>query len=99
MNDTFWQSLRYVLIGLGSYLAGRGKIPLSDVPQYADSIIQICSGMTAVAATGWGLYVRFRTKSVPEDVAARTTVNTVNAATGTVEPATAFTGNKSKRKH
>lgn len=88
MNDQVWQTLRYVLIGFGSYLAGNGKIPLADVPAYADGIIQIASGTVALCTVGWGLYVKFGTRAVPAKTAARADVPTVSAATGAVEPTT-----------
>lgn len=91
MNDQIWVTLRYILIGGGSYLAGRGKIPLTDVSMYADTIIQILSGATAVAASAWGLYVRYNTRAVPLATAERKDVPTVNAATGVTEPGSAKT--------
>ncbi len=86
MNDQIWVTLRYILIGGGSYLAGRGKIPMADVSAYADGIIQLLSGATALAASAWGLYVRYNTRAVPASTAARRDVPTVSPATGAVEP-------------
>ena len=31
MTDQFWQTLRYILIGIGMFLAGRGLIPAEHV--------------------------------------------------------------------
>ena len=85
MNDTFWQSVRYLLIGVGGYFAGRGKIDPAQVAPFADQIINILSGAAAVGAAAWGFYVKWRTRAVPERVAARIDVPTVSAATGAVQ--------------
>lgn len=85
MNDTIWQTVRYILIGLGSFLAGKGKIDAAQVPALADQIIQIASGAVAVGAAAWGLYVKWNTKPVPVETANRSDVPTVNSATGAVQ--------------
>lgn len=85
MNDTIWQTVRYVLIGLGSFLAGKGKIDPAQVPAMADQIVSIASGAVAVGAAAWGFYVKWNTKAVPAEVAAKPSVPTVSAATGAVE--------------
>jgi hypothetical protein len=85
MSDQFWQTLRYILIGGGMWLAGYGKLPMADVASMADEIISIASAAVAVGTAAWGLYVKFRTKAVPERVAARPDVPTVSAATGEIE--------------
>jgi len=82
MSDSFWQSVRYVLIAVGSYFAGKGKIDASQVAPMADSFIQLASGAVALGAAAWGFWVKFRTATVPAEVAARTDVPTVSAATG-----------------
>lgn len=86
INDTIWQTVRYVLIGGGSFLAARGKIDASQVPQMADEIIRIGSGLIALGSAAWGLYVKWKTVPVPEAIAARTDVPTVSSATGAVQP-------------
>lgn len=86
MNDTIWQTVRYVLIGLGSFLAGRGKIDASQVPAMADQIISIMSGLVAVGSAIWGLWVKWKTVPVPEAVGARSDVPTVSPVTGAVQP-------------
>ncbi len=86
MEDTVWQTVRYVLIGLGSFLAGKGKIDATQVAPMADSLIQIASGAVAVGAAAWGFYVKWNTKAVPAVTAARADVPTVSAATGAVNP-------------
>lgn len=82
MTDQVWQTIRYVLIGGGGYLAGRGKIDPAQVVPLADQAIQIGSGIVSVAAAAWGLYVKFRTATVPADTAARPDVPVVSSATG-----------------
>jgi hypothetical protein len=86
MQDTIWQTIRYVLIGVGSFLAGKGKIDPAQVPAMADQIIQIGSGAVALGAAAWGLYVKWKTVPVPQATANRTDVPTVNSATGAVQP-------------
>jgi hypothetical protein len=44
MSDSFWQSIRYVLIAAGSFFAGRGKIDPAQVAPLVDQFIQIASG-------------------------------------------------------
>lgn len=87
MNDNVWQALRYVLIGGGMYIAGQsgGKISASDVAHFADLAILATSGMVSAGTAGWGLYVKWRTRSVPAVVAARPDVPTVNTVTGAIE--------------
>jgi hypothetical protein len=86
MNDSAWVGIRYVLIGLGSYFAGRGKIDPSQVAPMADQAINILSGAVALGAAVWGLYVRWQTRAVPEATAARKDVPTINPVTGSVIP-------------
>lgn len=86
IQDTIWQTVRYVLIGLGSFLAGKGKIDPAQVPIMADQIIQLGSGAVALGAAAWGFYVKWNTKAVPAATAARPDVPTISAATGTVQP-------------
>lgn len=92
MKDQIWQSVRYLLIAGGAFLAGRGKISTEQVMPTVDAVMQIGGAAVTIATAGWGLYVRFRTKSVPEAVAARADVPTVDVATGSIEPATKFRG-------
>lgn len=80
MNDQFWQITRYLLIALGSFFAGKGKIAPEDVAPFVDETIRIASGLVALGTAAWGLYVKFRTRSVPAHVAAH--VQTVSSATG-----------------
>lgn len=84
-QDSLWQGVRYVLIGLGSYLAGRGKIDPTMVAPLADELIKDAGAAIAAGTALWGFYVKWRTRAVPEATAARPDVPTVSAATGTVQ--------------
>ncbi len=86
MNDQFWQTVRYVLIGGGGFLAGRGKIDPAQVAPIADQIITIGSGAVSLAAAAWGLYVKWQTATVPAATAARPDVPVVSSATGELKP-------------
>jgi len=84
MNDTVWQAIRYVLIGGGMFLAGRGKVDPTQVATFADEFITIAAGAVSALTAAWGFFVKWRTKAVPEKTAARPDVPTVSAATGAV---------------
>ncbi|SFM00900.1 hypothetical protein SAMN03159423_4890 [Bradyrhizobium sp. NFR13] len=84
MTDQFWQTLRYILIGIGMFLAGRGIIPAEHVATLVDSIINIGPGLVALGVAIWGLVVKKGTATVPASTAARPDVPTVSAATGAV---------------
>lgn len=83
--DVFWQNLRYALIALGMFLAGRGWIPTDQVPTLVDSAITGFAGAVAFGTWAWGVGVKFGTKSVPAATAARSDVPTVSAATGEIQ--------------
>lgn len=85
MSDQVWQTVRYVLIGGGAYLAGRGKIDPAQVAPMADQIITVASGAASLGAAVWGLYVKWQTATVPADTAARPDVPVVSSATGAVK--------------
>ncbi|TXH09510.1 MAG: hypothetical protein E6R03_16660 [Hyphomicrobiaceae bacterium] len=74
LPDAIAQILRYVLIAVGSYLAGKGVSP--------ELWIQITGIVMAIASAVWGLYVKTGTKAVPVEVAGRRDVPTVSAVTG-----------------
>lgn len=84
MTDQLWQTVRYILIAIGSFLAGKGLIPADQVAGLVDSIINIGPGVVALGAALWGLFVRKGTATVPASTAARLDVPTVSAATGAV---------------
>lgn len=85
-KDTWFVAARYILIGGGAFLAGKGYVTMDQVHDFADKLPTIVAGVTSAAATIWGLYVRFGTKAVPVATAARADVPTVSAATGAVKP-------------
>lgn len=87
MNEQIWQTVRYLLIAGGSFLAGLGKVPATEVGPLADMVIQVGSGLVALASALWGLYVKAGTVAVPEPVAVRMDMPTVSSATGQVTPA------------
>lgn len=85
MTDQFWQTLRYILIGIGMFLAGRGIIPAEHVASLVDTIINVGPGVLALGAAIWGLWAKKGTATVPASTAARPDVPTVSAATGAVQ--------------
>lgn len=85
MNDQVWQSVRYLLIAGGAYMAGRGKISADQVVPLVDGIMQVGGLAIALGTAVWGLYVKFRTRAVPEKTASRPDVPTVSPVTGAVE--------------
>lgn len=87
VNDNFWQSLRYLLIGIGMFVAGKsqGNISASDVMHFADVAILAGSTGSSALVAAWGLYVKFRTRAVPEKTAARLDVPTTSPVTGAIE--------------
>jgi hypothetical protein len=87
MTDNFWQGIRYLLIAGGFYLAGRGIVDPGKVMTHVELAMNILPGLVGLAAAGWGFFVKWRTKTVPEETGDRTDVPTVNTATGAVEPA------------
>jgi hypothetical protein len=86
VSDQVWQTVRYVLIGGGAFLAGRGKLDPAQVAPMADQIITIASGAASLAAAAWGLYVKWQTATVPAATAARPDVPVVSSATGALKP-------------
>lgn len=83
--DVWMQVVRYLLIGAGMYFAKRGVIPDDQVAGTVDTIVNALPAIAAAAGAGWGLWVKFRTKTVPESVGARVTVPTVSPVTGAVQ--------------
>lgn len=84
-TDPLWQSLRYFLIAGGGYLAGRGKIDPTQVVPFVDQAMTVGGLAVSFGTAAWGLYVKWRTRAVPEKVAARADVPTVSPVTGAVE--------------
>jgi hypothetical protein len=81
-SEQIWQTIRYMLILGGGYLAGRGKIPLESVAPLADGIIEASGLAIAFGSVAWGLYVRFRTVAVSTAAAEVKDVPVVSSATG-----------------
>lgn len=79
------QTIRYGLIGLGMFLAGRGTIPKESVLSTTDLIMTAIGAVTAAVAAVHGYYVQWNTKAVPVQVAARPEIPTVSPVTGKVE--------------
>lgn len=80
-QDTIWQAIRYGLLLACGPLVSHGYFTSDDITTAVGAI-------GVLFTLGWGFYVKFKTKSVPEATAARADVPTVSAATGAVEPAT-----------
>jgi hypothetical protein len=84
-SDMLWQNLRYLLISLGSSLVtqyGLGKfIDSAAIEAIAGLIVGL---LMLFGGWAWGVYVKWRTKSVTEKTAAREDVKTVSGATGEV---------------
>lgn len=76
-SDSVWQIIRYILIAGFGFLSGKGYIS----SEQANTII---GAIGTLFAAGWGIYVKFGTKATTAEVAARPTVPTVSAATGSV---------------
>jgi hypothetical protein len=85
MNDQVWQSIRYLLIAGGMFMAGKGSVDMSQVPSLVDALMQVGGAAVSLGTAAWGFYVKYKTRAVPASVAARIDVPTVNAATGKVE--------------
>jgi len=76
-QDSVWQAIRYSLIALGGFLAGKGYVT-------AEQVTTIVGALGMVFPVIWGFYVKANTRAVPEATAARADVPTVSAATGAV---------------
>ena len=85
MSDQVWQIIRYLLILIGGFLAGKGYVTMDQVNTFVDNLPAIIGAVTSAGAMIWGLYVKIGTKAVPAATAARADVPTVSAATGAVQ--------------
>lgn len=74
-SDLVWQNIRYVLIGLGGMLVGAGYVTAEQVDLAVGAIVTL-------GTVTWGVYVRWKTRAVPERVADRPEIPTVSGATG-----------------
>lgn len=85
MNEQLVQTIRYVIIAGGSYLAGRKGISPEQIVPAVDQVISAAGAIAAAVAALHGLYVKWNTKSVPAATAARADVPTVSPVTGAVD--------------
>lgn len=76
-SDTIWQIVRYALLALGGFLTNRGLIT-------SDELTTIIGALGTLFTAGWGIYVKYNTRATTADVAMRSDVPTVSAATGIV---------------
>jgi hypothetical protein len=88
MTDQAWMTIRYLLIAGGAFLAGKGYVTMDQVTDFIDKIPTFVAAATAIGTAGWGLYVKWNTRSVPAVTAARVDVPTINPATGATIPGT-----------
>jgi hypothetical protein len=86
MSDQTWAAIRYALIAVGSFLAGKGYVTMDQVNTVIENLPAIIGGITTLVTAIWGLYVKWNTRAVPAITAARRDVPTINPATGSVEP-------------
>lgn len=85
MKDLAWQQLRYLLIALGMFFAGKGYVTMEQIMLLADELPRIAGAAMSFAAMAWGLYVKFNTRAVPIATANRPDIPTVSPVTGAVE--------------
>ena len=74
-QDIVWRLIRYGLIAAGSFATGKGWVT-------SDQVTGIIGAIGTLFTVAWGVYVKFGTKAVPAETAARKDVPTVSAATG-----------------
>lgn len=88
MSDQVWMSIRYLLLAVGGFFAGRGYWTMDQATTVVDALPSIIGMSTAVGSAIWGLYVKWGTSAVPQATAERPDVPTINPATGATEPGT-----------
>jgi hypothetical protein len=88
MNDIVWQAIRYSLIAVGTWMAARNYIPVTEVAHLADNIVSFLSLGVSIVSAAWGFYIAWKTKRVPLTTAQRPDVPTINPATGAIQPPT-----------
>lgn len=84
-SDTIWQIIRYALVAGGGWLSSKGYVDDSSVQT-------IIGALGSVFGVAWGLYVKWNTKAVPAQTAARVDVPVVSGATGSTIPGAQSTG-------
>lgn len=91
MSDSTWAFIRYALIAIGSFLAGKGYVTMDQVNSFIENLPAIIGSVTALATAVWGLYVKIGTKAVPLQTALRVDVPTISPVTGATEPGSTHT--------
>lgn len=86
--DLIWQNLRYTMITIGAGLIVKYTGAFFTAAQASSVAEGIVGGAVFLGAIVWGNYVKYRTRAVPVETAARPDVPTVSALTGAIEPAT-----------
>jgi hypothetical protein len=81
--------IRYCLISGGAFVAGKGYVTMDDVAGFVDKLPALIGALTAAGTAAWGLYVKWNTRSVPPNTAARVDVPTINPVTGATIPGNA----------
>ena len=77
-SDTIWQLVRYaLLLGFGP-LVTKGYLS-------SDQITTLMGALGSIFTVGWGVWVKYGTRTTTADAAARPSVPVVSAVTGTVK--------------
>jgi multidrug efflux pump subunit AcrA (membrane-fusion protein) len=96
-NDMTWRSVRYCMIGVGWFCAGKGwfgpAVQPGDIEPIVDQLLGPLGTIVGSAGIIWGVMVSRRTKLVPIETAKRADVETVNPVTGKIEPPTKIQNN------
>ena len=85
MSDSIVQAIRYILMIVGGIGVGKGYFTSADLATAITDILNwVSAGLIAVPFV-WGMYVKWKTKSVPvAHVDANPAIPTVSTVTGTV---------------
>lgn len=89
--DASWTLLRYTLIAVGTFLGTKGYLDPKDVETLTSQILGLAGPAMALGTALWGVYVRYKTRSVPLVTAMRSDVPTVSPMTGQIQPGNAYT--------
>ena len=82
MSGIVWPIIRYALIAVGMWMAGRGIVKGDMVPKIVDELGPQIGAIIAAVSAMWGIYVTYGTRPVPIETAMRKDVPTVSPATG-----------------
>lgn len=80
-----WSIVRYSLIAVGTAIATRAVGKTGQMPIDSVDIETIAGALTALLSAAWGVYVRWGSRAVPTEVAARADVPVQSSATGIVK--------------